>query len=50
MMMQQIARLVKPDDLQVVSFDPGSVFTTAAKNAGFTEVDFAWDHRKYQDK
>ncbi|KAK3191219.1 hypothetical protein K4F52_002809 [Lecanicillium sp. MT-2017a] len=44
MMMQQIARLVKPDDLQVVSFDPGSVFTTAAKNAGFTEVDFAWDH------
>ncbi|KAI1870064.1 hypothetical protein JX265_006234 [Neoarthrinium moseri] len=41
--MQLIAAETRPERMQVVSFNPGPVFTENAKVAGYTEEDFAWN-------
>ncbi|KAK3334199.1 hypothetical protein B0T19DRAFT_383396 [Cercophora scortea] len=43
LLIQQIAKDADPAKLQVVSFNPGGILTTAAKNAGYTEESLAWD-------
>lgn len=43
---QQIARGVAPSDMQVISFHPGSIFTTAAQKSGYTETSRPWDNGK----
>ncbi len=42
-MVQQIAKWVSPDDLQIVSFHPGLIFTSAAEKAGYTPTTINWD-------
>jgi NAD(P)-dependent dehydrogenase (short-subunit alcohol dehydrogenase family) len=42
-LIQQIAKSVSPDDLQIVSFHPGSIFTGAAEKAGYTRTTLNWD-------
>lgn len=44
MMVQMIAREVSPDDMQVLSFHPGVVYTESVANAGVPEEVFTWDH------
>jgi len=46
-LLQQIAKDLDPDSLQVVNYHPGSIFTEAAKNAGFSETAFEWDNSKF---
>ena len=48
LLVQQIAKDVKSEEMQIVSFHPGGVFTEAAKNAGYTADMFPdlWDHSK----
>ena len=48
LLVQQIAKDVKLEQMQIVSFHPGGIYTEAAKNAGYTEEDFPglWDHSK----
>ncbi|KAG8404888.1 hypothetical protein J3459_016695 [Metarhizium acridum] len=43
---QQIARGVAPSDMQVISFHPGSILTTAAQKSGHTEMSRPWDNGK----
>ncbi|KAL7940868.1 hypothetical protein V8C42DRAFT_355944 [Trichoderma barbatum] len=43
MVLQQIAKGVSADDMQIVSFHPGAIFTSANKAAGFTETSMNWD-------
>ncbi|KAK4043875.1 hypothetical protein C8A01DRAFT_43249 [Parachaetomium inaequale] len=43
LLMQLIAKDTDPEDLQVVSFHPGSVLTEAVRSAGFDETSFYWD-------
>ncbi|KAJ5459589.1 uncharacterized protein N7458_001141 [Penicillium daleae] len=38
-----IAKCVSPDDLQIVSFHPGLIFTGAAEKAGYTRTTLNWD-------
>lgn len=45
-LVQQIARDVSPDDMQVNSFHPGAILTAAAKKAGYTEDTLPWDDGK----
>ncbi|KAJ6784516.1 hypothetical protein PWT90_09052 [Aphanocladium album] len=42
-LVQQIAKGVSPDDMQVLSFHPGAIFTAAAKKAGYTTETLPWD-------
>ncbi|OBT43148.1 hypothetical protein VE00_07668 [Pseudogymnoascus sp. WSF 3629] len=42
-LVQQIAKDVSPDDLQIVSFHPGSIFTWTAEKAGYTRTTLNWD-------
>ncbi|GLI71982.1 hypothetical protein PoHVEF18_000149 [Penicillium ochrochloron] len=42
-LVQQIAKHVSPDDLQIVSFHPGAIFTRAAEKAGYTRTTLNWD-------
>ncbi len=42
--MQQIAKGVEASDMQVVSFHPGAILTTAARKAGYTETTMPWDN------
>lgn len=46
-LVQQIAKRVSPDGLQIVSFHPGSIFTAAAETAGYTRETLDWDDGKY---
>lgn len=41
-----VARGVSPDDLQVLSFHPGAIFTGAAQKAGYTRTTLDWDDGK----
>ncbi|PNP51269.1 hypothetical protein FNYG_15906 [Fusarium nygamai] len=41
---QLIAQDVPPEEMQIVSMNPGGVFTRAAKAAGYTEESFQWNH------
>lgn len=43
MLMQQIAKGVPVNEMQVISFHPGAIFTSAAKEAGYTESTLNWD-------
>ncbi|KAM4061066.1 short chain dehydrogenase [Hirsutella rhossiliensis] len=43
MLLQMLAKDVDPDEMQVVSFHPGGVFTEAVSSYGFYEDDFDWD-------
>ena len=45
-LLQQVAKGVSADDMQVVSFHPGAIFTSAAKDAGHTETTMKWDDGK----
>ncbi|KAK4065695.1 hypothetical protein Trihar35433_7815 [Trichoderma harzianum] len=42
-LMQQIAKDVRPDELQIVSIHPGSVLSDTARAAGLDESSLAWD-------
>jgi hypothetical protein len=46
MVLQQIAGGVLVDDMQVVSFHPGAIFTWAVRDAGYTETTMKWDDGK----
>ena len=41
--MQQIAKDVLPETMQIVSFHPGSILTDAARRAGYEKFDIPWD-------
>ncbi|KAJ6149675.1 hypothetical protein N7471_000874 [Penicillium samsonianum] len=43
-LVQQIAQSVSPEDLQIISFHPGSIFTAAAQKAGYTRTTLNWDN------
>ncbi|GIJ99558.1 hypothetical protein Aspvir_001692 [Aspergillus viridinutans] len=43
MLVQQIAKDVPPEELQIVSYHPGGVFTELAELAGFKKDDPRWD-------
>lgn len=43
LLMQQIAKDVSPDDMQIVSFHPGGVLTDLARENGVTEELYDWD-------
>ncbi|KAK0647094.1 hypothetical protein B0T16DRAFT_458956 [Cercophora newfieldiana] len=43
LLMQQIAKDVSPDDMQIVSFHPGGILTESAAKAGITEEMYDWD-------
>lgn len=42
---QTIALDVSPDQMQVINFHPGAIFTDAAKDAGYTDQTLPWDER-----
>lgn len=46
MLVQQIAKDVAPEELQMVSYHPGGVFTELAEQAGFKKDDPRWDNGK----
>ncbi|KAE8376384.1 hypothetical protein BDV26DRAFT_282671 [Aspergillus bertholletiae] len=43
MLVQQIAKDVPPEELQMISYHPGGVFTELAEQAGFEKDDPRWD-------
>ncbi|KAF4233287.1 hypothetical protein CNMCM6805_009377 [Aspergillus fumigatiaffinis] len=43
MLVQQIAKDVPPEEIQIVSYHPGGVFTELAELAGFEKDDPRWD-------
>ncbi|KAH6680063.1 putative short-chain dehydrogenase [Plectosphaerella plurivora] len=43
MLMQQLARHVSPEEMQVLSFHPGGIFTEQARNRGLSPDDPVWD-------
>lgn len=43
LLLQQIAKDIDSDTLQIVNYHPGAILTEAAKNAGYTEADLDWD-------
>lgn len=43
MLLQRIAKDVPPEDLQIVSYHPGGVFTELAEQVGLTRDDPRWD-------
>ena len=46
--MQQIARDIPAEDMQMLSFHPSTVFTEAAKMAGYDENTLPWVDGMYQ--
>jgi hypothetical protein len=47
---QQIAKDVKPEKLQVISFHPGEVLTESAKRHGYTKDTIEWyDGKIYRE-
>ncbi|KAK3681023.1 hypothetical protein B0T22DRAFT_388608 [Podospora appendiculata] len=48
LLIQQVAKDADPAKLQLISFNPGGILTTAAKNAGYTEDSLAWDDGTFQ--
>jgi NAD(P)-dependent dehydrogenase (short-subunit alcohol dehydrogenase family) len=45
-LLQQVAKGFSADDMQVVSFHPRAIFTSAAKDAGYSETTMKWDDGK----
>ncbi|KAH8663748.1 putative short-chain dehydrogenase [Ilyonectria robusta] len=43
MLMQQVAKDVNPDELQIISFHPGGIFTELAEQSGFKKEEAQWD-------
>lgn len=46
MLLQRVAADVSPEDLQIVSYHPGGVFTELAYQAGIKRDDHVWDDGK----
>ena len=46
LMVQLIADEVDPNELQVVSFHPGTIFSETAEKAGLSRDSFPWDNGK----
>ncbi|SPQ26318.1 588c37c8-167c-4bd2-9407-c1eed63c842f [Thermothielavioides terrestris] len=46
LLVQLIANDTDPSDLQVISFNPGSILSESARNVGFDETSFPWDDEK----
>ena len=46
MLLQQIAKDVPAEKLQIVSYHPGGIFTELAEHAGFNRDDPRWDDGK----
>lgn len=46
MLVQQISKDVSPEELQIVSFHPGVLYSEEFKNMGLTETSFPFDDRK----
>lgn len=46
MLLQRIAKDVSPDDLQILSYHPGGVYTELAERAGINRNDHQWDDGK----
>lgn len=44
--LQEIARDVSPEDVQMISIHPSVVFTDAAKSIGLDETSYAWSDGK----
>ncbi|KAM3548002.1 hypothetical protein ARSEF4850_009673 [Beauveria asiatica] len=42
-LVQQIAKGVLVDDMQVINFHPGAILTSVAKKAGYTTESLPWD-------
>lgn len=42
LLVQQIAKDVKPETMQIISFHPGEVFSESAKRQGYTEDSIEW--------
>lgn len=47
LLLQQIAKDVKPTDMQVVSFHPGLFYTELGQRMGFQEDTVPWDDSKW---
>ncbi len=47
--MQGIADLVNPDDVQIISFHPGSVRTEAVMKSKWANAPIAWNTGKWMD-
>lgn len=43
---QQIAKDVAAEDTQILSFNPGGIYTDAARRAGVAKEAYPWDHGK----
>ncbi|KAK9234767.1 hypothetical protein V1525DRAFT_459135 [Lipomyces kononenkoae] len=43
MLMQQVAKDVNPEELQIISYHPGGVYTELAEQSGFDKNDTQWD-------
>lgn len=43
LLLQQIAADIGSDDMQIVSFHPGAIFTSAARDAGYDKTAMNWD-------
>lgn len=43
LLLQQMAADIGPDDMQIVSFHPGAIFTSAARGAGYDKTAMNWD-------
>lgn len=44
--MQLLAREITPDDMQIVSYHPGAVFTDSARKVGVKEDSWDWTDGK----
>lgn len=46
LLLQQIAKDISPEKLQIISFHPGTIFTDAARKAGYNQASLAWNDGK----
>jgi NAD(P)-dependent dehydrogenase (short-subunit alcohol dehydrogenase family) len=46
LLLQQIAKDISPEKMQIISFHPGTIFTDAARDAGYNENSLAWNNGK----
>ncbi|KAM0265321.1 hypothetical protein ACHAQJ_000161 [Trichoderma viride] len=44
LVVQQVAQGVAPDDMQVLSFHPGAIYTDAVKSSGIPKEFYEWDN------
>lgn len=41
---QQIAKDISPEEMQIVSFHPGAIWTDASRSLGIKKEDYKWDN------